>query len=341
MRLTVDLALGPVMADVQGLALDSVEREMLGHPLVGGVILFARNFESPAQLRTLTAEIRDLRDPELLIAVDQEGGRVQRFQEGFTLIPAMRHIGNLAERDTALACATAEAAGCVLATELLSRGVDFSFAPVLDVDFGGSSVIGDRAFTAKPALIAELAGALLRGMAHAGMAGVGKHFPGHGYVRADSHVDVPVDERDLAQIEAADLLPYRLLIPLGLAGVMAAHVIYPKVDSKPAGFSEIWLKRILRGQLGFDGIIFSDDLSMEGASVAGDIVARGEAALAAGCDMVLVCNAPSKAARLLEGLRSGPLHEARAGCMRGRQHVTATTGRQYAAAVKLLQEALA
>jgi len=341
MRLSAGLALGPVMADVQGLALDSMEREMLKHPLLGGVVLFARNFESSAQLRTLTDEIGALRDPELLIAVDHEGGRVQRFKEGFTLIPAMRRIGDIAGRDTALACATAEAAGCVLATELLSHGVDFSFTPVLDVDFGGSSVIGDRAFASNPAMIAELAGALLRGMAGAGMAGVGKHFPGHGYVRADSHVDVPVDDRDPDQIEAADLVPYRRLIPLGLGGVMPAHVIYPKVDSKPAGFSEIWLKRILRGQLGFDGMIFSDDLSMEGASVAGDIVARGEAALAAGCDMVLVCNAPGEVARLLDGLRAGPLHEARAGRMRGRRAGTPTADRRYAAAVKALQEALA
>lgn len=341
MRLTAGLTLGPVMADIQGPALDAVEREMLAHPLAGGVVLFARNFESPAQLRTLTAEIRALRDPQLLIAVDHEGGRVQRFKQGFTLIPAMRRIGQLADRDTTLACATAEAAGRVLAEELLSHGLDFSFAPVLDVDFGGSSVIGDRAFAAKPTLIAELAGALLRGMAHAGMAGVGKHFPGHGYVRADSHVDVPVDDRDLAQLEAADLVPYRLLIPQGLAGIMPAHVIYPKVDSRPAGFSEIWLKHILRGQLGFDGMIFSDDLSMEGASVAGDIVARGEAALAAGCDMVLVCNAPSGAACVLDGLRAGPLHEARAGRMRGRHAGTPAAKLQYAAAVKALQEALA
>ena len=329
------------MADVQGLALDAVEREMLGHPLVGGVVLFARNFESPAQLRTLTAEIRALRDPQLLIAVDHEGGRVQRFRQGFTAIPAMRRIGNLADRDTALACATAQAAGNVLATELLAHGVDFSFAPVLDVDFGGSSVIGDRAFASSPALIAELVGALLRGMASAGMAGVGKHFPGHGYARADSHVDVPVDDRDPAQIEAADLMPYRLLIPQGLAGIMPAHVIYPKMDSRPAGFSEIWLKRILRGQLGFDGMIFSDDLSMEGASVAGGIVARGEAALAAGCDMVLICNAPGEAARLLDGLRTGPLDAARAARMRGRRAGVPGADDQYAAALKTLQEALA
>lgn len=335
------VALGPVMSDVRGFALEAVETEMLRHPLVGGVILFARNFESPAQLRRLTAEIRALRAPELLICVDHEGGRVQRFKEGFTPIPAMRRIGNIADQDKAMAGSAAEAAGCVLAVELLSHGIDFSFTPVLDVDFGQSSVIGDRAFADTPARIAELAGALLRGMDQAGMAGVGKHFPGHGHVRADSHIAVPVDDRDLAEIEAADMEPYRLLIPLGLAGVMPAHVIYPKVDSKPAGFSEVWLKRILRGRLAFDGMIFSDDLSMEGASVAGDVIARGEAALAAGCDMVLVCNAPHEAARLLEGLHAGPLHEARSALMRGRRTEAAAASPQYVAAVRTLQKALA
>lgn len=311
-------ALGPVMVDVPGLALDAAGRETLSHPLVGGVILFARNFESPEQLRALTAEIHALREPQLLVAVDHEGGRVQRFKDGFTLIPPMRRLGDLAGGDAAAVRAAAEATGCILAAELLAHGVDFSFAPVLDVDFGSSSVIGDRAFAANPGRIAELAGALLAGMGKAGMAGVGKHFPGHGFVHADSHVDVPVDEREFSEIEAADLLPYRRLIPLGLAGVMPAHVIYPRFDAKPAGFSEVWLKRILRGRLGFDGMIFSDDLSMEGASVAGDIVARGEAAFAAGCDMVLVCNAPQAAARLLDGLKSVMLHAGRAERMRGK-----------------------
>ena len=240
--------LGPVMIDLAGAALDAVERDMLTHPLVGGVILFARNFESPEQLRRLTSEIRALRDPKLLISVDHEGGRVQRFKQGFTHIPAMRRLGILADRDRALALATAEAAGCVLAAELLSRGVDFSFTPVLDVDFGASSVIGDRAFDSNPTRVGELAGALLHGMGQAGMAGVGKHFPGHGHVRADSHVAVPIDERELARIDAEDMVPYRMLIPRGLAGVMPAHVIYPKVDSRPAGVSEIWLMRILREQ---------------------------------------------------------------------------------------------
>jgi beta-N-acetylhexosaminidase len=310
---------------------------MLGHPRIGGVILFARNFESPSQLRRLTSEIRSLRDPELLISVDHEGGRVQRFREGFTPIPAMRRIGKLADRDEAAAAAAAQAAGCVLAVELLSHGVDFSFTPVLDVDFGASSVIGDRAFASSPERIAELAGALLQGMDKAGMAGVGKHFPGHGHVRADSHVAVPVDDRDLTQIEAADLVPYRRLVPLGLAGVMPAHVIYPNIDSKPAGFSEIWLRRILRGQLGFEGMIFSDDLTMEGASAAGDIVARAQTAMAAGCDMVLVCNAPGEVARLLDRLQAGPLHRARAERMRGR--AVSGSDRDYVAAVRALQQA--
>jgi len=333
--------LGPVMIDLAGAALDAVERDILTHPLVGGVILFARNFESPEQLRRLTSEIRALRDPKLLISVDHEGGRVQRFKQGFTHIPAMRRLGILADRDRALALATAEAAGCVLAAELLSRGVDFSFTPVLDVDFGASSVIGDRAFDSNPTRVGELAGALLHGMGQAGMAGVGKHFPGHGHVRADSHVAVPIDERELARIDAEDMVPYRMLIPRGLAGVMPAHVIYPKVDSRPAGFSEIWLMRILREQLEFDGMIFSDDLSMKGASVAGDMIARAKAALDAGCDMVLVCNAPNDAVSLLDGLEAAPLHELRSERMRGQRKVSSEIDLRYAAALKTLQDAFA
>lgn len=333
--------LGPVMVDLAGAALDAAERDMLTHPLVGGVILFARNFESPEQLRRLTTEIGALRDPRLLICVDHEGGRVQRFRQGFTSIPAMRRLGILADRDRAAALVAAEAAGCVLAAELLSRGVDFSFAPVLDVDFGASGVIGDRAFDSDPTRIGELAGALLHGMGHAGMAGVGKHFPGHGHVRADSHVAVPIDERELARIDAEDMVPYRMLIPRGLAGVMPAHVIYPKVDSRPAGFSKIWLLRILREQLGFDGMIFSDDLSMEGASVAGDIIARAKAALDAGCDMVLACNAPNEAARLLDELEAGPLHEVRSERMRGQRKASSEIDPRYAAALKTLRDAFA
>jgi len=309
-------ALGPVMLDVAALELSAAEGELLRHPVAGGVILFARNYRSPEQLCELTAAIRALRKPELLIAVDHEGGRVQRFGAGFTRIPAMRRLGEAWHRDRAQACAAARDIGYVLAGELLACGVDFSFTPVLDVDFGASGVIGDRAFHSDPAAIAQLAGGLIAGLGEAGMASVGKHFPGHGYVRADSHLAVPVDERSRAEIEAADLVPYRTLINHGLSAVMPAHVIYPKVDAHPAGFSSTWLQQILRGQLDFDGMIFSDDLSMEGASVAGGVVERGAAALAAGCDMVLSCNAPDAASRLLDGL-AGSLNRRRAETMRG------------------------
>src|SRR5712692_8276409 len=332
------MTLGPVMLDVAGLRVTPEEKEILRHPSVGGVILFARNFESPKQLTALTAEIRGLRRPELLIAVDHEGGRVQRFQEGFTRIPAMRSLGERWESDAAEARTLAESAGYVIAVELRLRGVDFSFAPVLDVDFGSSSVIGDRAFSDEPDVIAALAGAFVAGSTAGGAASVGKHFPGHGHVKADSHVDVPVDERGLGEIEAADLQPYRELIRRGLGGIMPAHVIYPKVDNRPAGFSPVWLKDLLRGRLGFDGMIFSDDLSMEGASVAGGVVQRAEAALAAGCDMVLVCNAPQAAAEVLGGLKAGPLDRVRAERMRGRGTPKALgSDTRYASAVAAIQ----
>ncbi|MGC2519235.1 MAG: beta-N-acetylhexosaminidase [Burkholderiales bacterium] len=336
------MTLGPVMTDVAGATLVAEDKEMLAHPLIGGVILFARNFESLRQLAALTAEIHALRGPELLIAVDHEGGRVQRFQDGFTRIPPMRLLGESWGKDAARARDVAEAVGYVIALELRAHGIDFSFTPVLDVDFGSSSVIGDRAFSDRPAAIAELAGALIAGMAAGGAASVGKHFPGHGYVKADSHVDVPVDERELRDIEATDLLPYRTLIARGLDGVMPAHVIYPKVDSRPAGFSPVWLREILRKRLGFGGMIFSDDLSMQGASVAGGMVERAEAALGAGCDMVLVCNAPQAAAELLEGLKAGPLDLERAGRMRGRgPSRPLDSDARYAAAVTAIRGATA
>jgi len=332
------MTLGPVMLDVAGLQVTPEEKEILRHPSVGGVILFGRNFQSPKQLLALTTEIRALRRPEPLIAVDHEGGRVQRFQEGFTRIPPMRLLGESWENDPPKAKALAEAVGYVMATELLAHGVDFSFAPVLDVDFGSSSVIGDRAFSEEPAVIAALAGAFVAGLTAGGTASVGKHFPGHGYVKADSHVDVPVDERELGEIEAADLLPYRELIKGGLSGIMPAHVIYPKVDRRPAGFSPVWLKDVLRGRLGFEGMIFSDDLSMEGASVAGGVVQRAEAALAAGCDMVLVCNAPQAASEVLKGLKAGPLDRGRAERMRGRGALKPLrSDRRYASAVAAIR----
>jgi beta-N-acetylhexosaminidase len=313
----VNMGLGPVMLDVEGVELSAAEKQLLRHPLVGGVILFSRNYRSPQQLCELTAAIRSLRQPELLIAVDHEGGRVQRFQEGFSRIPPMRHLGVAWDRERGTACTAAADIACVLASELLACGVDFSFTPVLDVDFGESGVIGDRAFHSDPAAIAQLSAVLIAGLRAAGMASVGKHFPGHGHVRADSHLAVPVDERSYAEIEAADLLPYRELIKQGLSAVMPAHVIYPDVDEHPAGFSPIWLRQILRGQMGFDGMIFSDDLSMEGASVAGGVVERAHAALTAGCDMVLLCNAPAAAVELLAGLGHRQLNQHRAEVMRG------------------------
>ncbi len=314
-----ELPLGPVMGDVRGLQLEAAEREMLAHPLVGGVILFARNYETPAQLKALTAAIRSLRQPHLLIGVDQEGGRVQRFRAGFTRLPPMAALGRLCATDSAGALRAARAVGAILAHELAAHGVDFSFAPVLDIDFGRSAVIGERALSRDPQDVAALAGELIEGLAQGGMASVGKHCPGHGFVEADSHLAVPLDPRPLSELQAADLVPYRNLIPRGLAGVMPAHVIYACIDARPAGFSEFWLKQVLRGDLGFKGMIFSDDLSMEGASVAGGIVERAGAALSAGCDMALVCNAPDSLARLLDALKAGPLDRERAERMRARR----------------------
>lgn len=336
------LPLGPVMLDVAGTALTDEDRQRLQHPLVGGVILFSRNFESCAQLTQLTADIHALRSPPLIIAVDHEGGRVQRFREGFTQLPPMRELGMVWDRDRRKAAGIAQSLGLVLAAELRVHGVDLSFAPVLDVDYGNSSVIGDRAFHARPEAIAELALGVMHGLRDGGMAAVGKHFPGHGHVRADSHHEVPVDERPLADIESEDLIPFRRLIDAGMGGIMPAHVIYPAVDAAPAGFSPIWLKKILRGKLGFDGVIFSDDLSMEGASVAGGVVDRAKAALHAGCDMVLVCNNPRSADELLNGLEYAmpPTALARLARIHGRAHAAdifkLREDAQYAAALHAL-----
>jgi len=315
------MKLGPVMVDVAGLELTNDDRERLRHPQVGAVILFARNFASPLQLVQLTQAIRALRAPALPIAVDHEGGRVQRFRAGFTAIPPMARIGKLWDGDPAAGLAAARACGFVIGSELQAHGVDFSFAPVLDVDYGESGVIGDRALHRDPPTIALLAQALHAGLAASGSTSVGKHFPGHGYVRADSHLEVPVDERTMAQISAADLVPFARLARSGMGGIMPAHVIYPKVDAKPAGFSRVWLQEVLRRKLGFDGLIFSDDLSMEGASTAGGMMDRAHVALEAGCDMVLVCKDARAQDAVLEGLARraiAPTLAARLEKMRGR-----------------------
>jgi beta-N-acetylhexosaminidase len=295
----------PVVLDVEALALNDVDRRRIMHPLVGGVILFARNWQDRAQLCALNADIKRLR-PDIFIVVDHEGGRVQRFKtDGFTVLPPMRKLGELWMRDALAAQDAATACGYVLAAELRACGVDLSFAPVLDLDYGESSVIGDRAFGRDARVVTVLAKAVAYGMQMAGMAHCGKHFPGHGYVRADSHHEIPIDERDLDTILSDDAAPYAWM-SASLAAVMPAHVIYPKVDKQPAGFSRKWLQTILRKRMSFTGAIFSDDLGMAGAVVAGKksstVVDAALAALDAGCDMVPICWAPEKADQLLAGL---------------------------------------
>ncbi len=321
------MSLGPIMLDVVGTQLDADDIRRIQHPLVGGVILFSRNFEDCKQLSSLTSSIRAARQ-NILIAVDHEGGRVQRFREGFTNIPPMRELGRLWDDNRKLANTLATEAGWVLAAELRAHSIDFSFTPILDMDYGDSLVIGDRAFHQDPQAINELAFYLMQGLKKGGMAAVGKHFPGHGFVVADSHVSIPVDEREFDQIAQNDMQPFRQMIDEGLPAIMPAHVIYPKVDEKPAGFSERWLKKVLRERLGFNGVIFSDDLSMEGASVGGDVTERSLAALNAGCDMILLCNRPDLADELLEKLewKMSALSITRLARMHGHQAETMSAG---------------
>ena len=290
---------GPIMIDVEGLSLTTDDIRRLRNPLVAGVILFSRNFESVEQLRALCKAIHAVRSPELLIAVDHEGGRVQRFRQGFSRLPPMRRLGDFWMQDALAATRAATAVGYVLAAELLEVGVDFTFAPVLDLDWGGSSVIGDRSFHEDARVVTMLAKSLVHGMSLAGMKNCGKHFPGHGYARADSHHDAVVDDREYARIAADDMAPYDWLASPSLSAVMPAHVIYPKVDKNPAGFSKVWLQDILRDRLQFDGAVISDDLSMAAAAAAGEVEDRVHAALQAGCDMVLVCNSSASANRVL------------------------------------------
>ncbi|CAN5379440.1 beta-N-acetylhexosaminidase [soil metagenome] len=296
------MALGPIMLDLEGLELSQEEGELLRHPLVGGVVLFSRNYHSREQLQQLTYSIRQIRS-SILIAVDHEGGRVQRFRGDFTDLPAAAGFGMIYDKDPEKAKMLANTTGWLMAMELLAVGIDLSFAPVLDLDHGISQVIGDRAFHHNPEVVALLASAYMRGMSYAGMCAVGKHFPGHGAVAADSHTDIPFDDRDFQTIAEQDLLPFTQLVTAGLKGIMPAHVIYLALDQQPAGFSHFWLQQILRQQLGFTGAIFSDDLSMAGAKIMKDCTERARYALDAGCDMVLICNDRNSVIEVIEGIK--------------------------------------
>ena len=314
------MTLGPLMVDVAGKTLTPEDREVLGHPLVGSVILFTRNYDNPSQLAGLVADIRGVRSPPLLVAVDHEGGRVQRFRAGFSVLPPMRRVGQEYDLDPGQGVAMARSLNWLMAAELRAVGIDYSFAPCVDLDYGVSGVIGDRAFHRDPEVVAKLALAAVAGMREAGMAATAKHFPGHGAVVADSHLALPVDRRELADL-TEDVLPYRRLIANELSAVMVAHVLFPAVDSVPASFSSRWVTDYLRGELGFRGVVFADDLTMEGASVIGGIIERAEAALEAGCDVLPVCNQRAQVTRLLYGLRHvpGPASQARVRLMRGRE----------------------
>jgi beta-N-acetylhexosaminidase len=291
------------MLDIEGSSLTPEEVRLLQHPAVGGVILFSRNYSSPEQLSTLCQSLHAVRNPHLLIAVDHEGGRVQRFREGFTHLPPAAWYGEHYQRQAAQGLKLAELGGWLMAAELRSCGIDFSFAPVLDLGHGISQVIGDRAFSKDPDVVSKLAHAWMKGCHSAGMAVVGKHFPGHGGVEADSHTALPVDTRRYEEIEMEDLRPFESMIRAGMEAIMPAHVIYERVDAHLAGFSSFWLQKILRQRLGFQGIIFSDDLNMSAADAAGSYARRTEAALAAGCDMVLICNNRPAALEVLDYLK--------------------------------------
>lgn len=315
------MSLGPLMIGVAGTEPTAEEREWLRHPLVGGVILFSRNLSDPGQLEALVADLRASRRPPPLLAVDQEGGRVQRLTRGMTRLPPPGALGWLFDRDPDRALALAEEMGWLMAAEVRAAGLDLSFAPVADLDCG-SRVIGDRAFHRHPQAVASLASRYVAGMRSAGMAATAKHFPGHGSVAADSHAELPVDDRGLGELTAADLVPFVRLIEEDVAGMMAAHVLYPGVDPEaPASFSRRWLTTILRGRLGYRGAVFSDDLCMSGAAGMGDLVTRARRALAAGCDMVLVCES-GEAGALLDRLepRDDTAATARLLALRGRGH---------------------
>jgi beta-N-acetylhexosaminidase len=313
------MTLGPLMLDVEGTELTAEDRELIAHPAVGGVILFTRNYESPEQVKQLVDDIHALRDPHILVAVDQEGGRVQRFRDGFTRLPPLACLGALYDTDKARARHLAQTMGWLMAAEVRAVGVDLSFAPVLDLDYGVSKIIGNRALHQHPESVADLAHAYQTGMHEAGMAATGKHFPGHGAVEVDSHLDLPIDPRLYEDIAQWDMVPFERMIHYGLAAVMMAHIVYSEVDANPAGFSRFWIKAVLRDTLGFQGLVFSDDLSMEGAAVAGNHVERASLSLEAGCDMVLVCNDRENAVAVAESLEGyfNPVSHTRIARMHG------------------------
>jgi beta-N-acetylhexosaminidase len=315
------------MLDIDGLSLSPADRDLLREPAVGGVILFSRNYESVGQITDLVSDIRALRSPALLIAVDHEGGRVQRFRDGFTSIPPMRRIGREYDRDAESGLRAAREAGWIIGAELRAAGIDLCFAPCLDLDWGVSEIIGNRAFHGKADVVADLASAFSRGLRSAGMAAVGKHFPGHGAVLADSHVKLPIDRRDYGLL-LDDMRPYERLIGNGaLTGVMLAHIVYEKIDPMPAGFSEYWIQRELRSRLAFNGAVFCDDLSMHAAREYGSMEERARLALQAGCDMVLVCNNRDAAQRAVAALNeySNPLSLVRFARLHGTGHTLRET----------------
>jgi len=318
------MGLGPVMMGIATLQLSADERELLQHPLIGGVILFSRNYESPEQVTALIAEIHALRTPKLLVTVDHEGGRVQRFRAGFTELPAVAYLGKAYDQNPKAARALAELSGWLMAVEMRAIGIDFSFAPVLDLGRGICEVIGDRAFHHDPEVVADLAHQYMIGMHRAGMPATGKHYPGHGGVVEDSHLALPVDRRRYEDLLMEDLVPFERMAHFGMEAVMVAHVIYEQVDPNLAGFSPFWLQEVLRKRLKFQGVIFSDDLEMEGASVVGDIADRAEAAINAGCDMVLVCKQFDAVVSVLERLKNwhNPTSQLRLSRLHGKRPIT-------------------
>ena len=327
------MSLGPVMLDIEGLLLSPADRDILREPAVGGVILFARNFESVDQVTELVSEIRALRSPALLIAVDHEGGRVQRFREGFTAIPPMRQIGREYDRDRNSGLKAARQAGWIIASELRAAGIDLCFGPCVDLDWGISEIIGNRSFHRKPDAVSELAEAFARGLRSAGMVAIAKHFPGHGAVVADSHIRLPVDRRGY-DLLLDDMRPYERMLSTGVvAGVMLAHIVYREIDDMPAGFSTYWIQRELRSRLGFGGAVFCDDLSMKATAEYGSMGGRARLALDAGCDMILVCNDRAAALQTVDALNdySNPLSLVRLARLHG-------TGQQLRGSLQASEE---